>query len=109
MNSAVSVACEVQLSRQIVENIHLEGGSLLGVSRGGSRTTDIVDSIEKKGINMLFVLGGNGTHAGALAIHNEVKVIPYLYPFVQVKCRLFELHRSLQESAVFMTSQAVSH
>jgi len=62
---------DIPLSRKIVQNIHLEGGSLLGVSRGGARTTDIVDSIEKKGINMLFVLGGNGTHAGALAIHNE--------------------------------------
>lgn len=74
MYSVVSVASEVQLSRKIVQNIHLEGGSLLGVSRGGARTTDIVDSIEKKGINMLYVLGGNGTHAGALAIHNEVKL-----------------------------------
>ncbi|KAG0597842.1 hypothetical protein M758_12G024500 [Ceratodon purpureus] len=62
---------DIPLSRKIVQNIHLEGGSLLGVSRGGARTTDIVDSLEKKGINMLFVLGGNGTHAGALAIHNE--------------------------------------
>lgn len=35
-----------QLSRKIVQNIHLEGGSLLGVSRGGARTTDIVDSIQ---------------------------------------------------------------
>lgn len=73
MKSVVSV-CGYQLSRKIVQNIHLEGGSLLGVSRGGARTTDIVDSLEKKGINMLFVLGGNGTHAGALAIHNEVKL-----------------------------------
>ncbi|KAG0623473.1 hypothetical protein M758_3G177000 [Ceratodon purpureus] len=62
---------DIPLNRKIVQNIHLEGGSVLGVSRGGARTTDIVDSIEKKNINMLFVLGGNGTHAGALAIHNE--------------------------------------
>lgn len=62
---------DITLSRKIVQNIHLEGGSLLGVSRGGARTTDIVDSIHKKGINMLFVLGGNGTHAGAHAIHEE--------------------------------------
>lgn len=62
---------DIPLSREIVQNIHLEGGSLLGVSRGGSKTADIVDSIKRKGINMLFVLGGNGTHAGALAIHNE--------------------------------------
>ena len=35
-----------QLDRKIVQNIHLDGGSMLGVSRGGARTTDIVDSIE---------------------------------------------------------------
>ncbi|KAG2319090.1 hypothetical protein Bca52824_012303 [Brassica carinata] len=52
---------EVPLSRKVVQNIHLSGGSLLGVSRGGPT----------RGINMLFVLGGNGTHAGANAIHNE--------------------------------------
>jgi len=27
---------------------------------------------QERGINMLFVLGGNGTHAGANAIHLEV-------------------------------------
>ena len=31
----------------------------------------IID-LQERGINMLFVLGGNGTHAGANAIHNEV-------------------------------------
>lgn len=30
--------------------------------------------MQEKGINMLFVLGGNGTHAGANAIHEEVRV-----------------------------------
>ncbi|KAL0798619.1 hypothetical protein Bca101_053794 [Brassica carinata] len=62
---------EVPLSRKVVQNIHLSGGSLLGVSRGGPTVTEIVDSMEERGINMLFVLGGNGTHAGANAIHNE--------------------------------------
>ncbi|XP_019182840.1 PREDICTED: ATP-dependent 6-phosphofructokinase 5, chloroplastic [Ipomoea nil] len=62
---------EMPLSRKVVQNIHLSGGSLLGVSRGGPTVTDIVDSIEQRGINMLFVLGGNGTHAGANAIHDE--------------------------------------
>lgn len=28
--------------------------------------------LQERGINMLFVLGGNGTHAGANAIHEEV-------------------------------------
>ncbi|KAL2569209.1 hypothetical protein AAZV13_18G114700 [Glycine max] len=62
-----------QLSRKVVQNIHLSGGSLLGVSRGGPGVSDIVDSLEKRGINMLFVLGGNGTHAGANAIHHECR------------------------------------
>ncbi|CAH9094975.1 unnamed protein product [Cuscuta epithymum] len=62
---------EMPLSRKVVQNIHLSGGSLLGVSRGGPKLSDIVDNIEQRGINMLFVLGGNGTHAGANAIHDE--------------------------------------
>ncbi|KAJ9670206.1 hypothetical protein PVL29_026634 [Vitis rotundifolia] len=64
---------EMPLSRKVVQNIHLSGGSLLGVSRGGPSVAEIVDSMEKRGINMLFVLGGNGTHAGANAIHNECR------------------------------------
>lgn len=62
---------EIELSRQVVQNINLAGGSLLGVSRGGASMDDIVDSIQAQGLDMIFVLGGNGTHAGANAIHNE--------------------------------------
>ncbi|CAB4314247.1 unnamed protein product [Prunus armeniaca] len=62
---------EMPLSRKVVQNVHLSGGSLLGVSRGGPSVSEMVDSLEERGINMLFVLGGNGTHAGADAIHNE--------------------------------------
>ncbi|KAG4154177.1 hypothetical protein ERO13_D03G042200v2 [Gossypium hirsutum] len=64
---------EMPLSRKVVQNIHLSGGSLLGVSRGGPSVSDIVSSMEERGINMLFVLGGNGTHAGANAIHDECR------------------------------------
>ncbi|XP_021758835.1 ATP-dependent 6-phosphofructokinase 5, chloroplastic-like [Chenopodium quinoa] len=64
---------EMPLSRKVVQNIHLSGGSLLGVSRGGPTVREIVDSMEERGTNMLFVLGGNGTHAGAVAIHNECR------------------------------------
>ncbi|KAF9599456.1 hypothetical protein IFM89_038550 [Coptis chinensis] len=64
---------EITLSRNVVENVHLSGGSILGVSRGGPSVSDIVDSLQKRGINMLFVLGGNGTHAGANEIHNECR------------------------------------
>jgi 6-phosphofructokinase 1 len=36
----------LQLSRKVVENINLSGGSFLGVSRGGAKTSEIVDSIQ---------------------------------------------------------------
>ncbi|XP_058087973.1 ATP-dependent 6-phosphofructokinase 5, chloroplastic [Magnolia sinica] len=64
---------EMPLSRKVVQNIHLGGGSLLGVSRGGPNVGEIVDSMQEREINMLFVLGGNGTHAGANEIHNECR------------------------------------
>ncbi|KAH0453595.1 hypothetical protein IEQ34_017919 [Dendrobium chrysotoxum] len=64
---------EIPLSRRGVENINLAGGSLLGVSRGGGNVSEIVDSIQARGIDILFILGGNGIHAGANAIHNECR------------------------------------
>jgi 6-phosphofructokinase 1 len=50
-----------------------DGGSILGTSRGGSDTADIVDSIADMELDFLFVIGGNGSHAGALAIDNMCK------------------------------------
>ena len=44
---------------------------MLGTSRGGGDVSRIVDSIIQRGINQLFVLGGNGTHAGAECIYQE--------------------------------------
>ncbi|CAH2049452.1 unnamed protein product [Thlaspi arvense] len=73
---------EMPLSRKVVQNIHLSGGSLLGVSRGGPSVSDIVDRMEERGVNMLFVLGGNGTHAGANAIHNEVSIKLTLFSLI---------------------------
>lgn len=41
----------LQLSRDVVENINLAGGSFLGVSRGGAKTSEIVDSIQVSNVN----------------------------------------------------------
>ncbi|KAJ7546450.1 hypothetical protein O6H91_08G040900 [Diphasiastrum complanatum] len=46
----------------------MHGGSFLGVSRGHPNVTEIADKLEEWGINMLFIIGGNGSHAGADAI-----------------------------------------
>ncbi|TFG50695.1 MAG: ATP-dependent 6-phosphofructokinase [Candidatus Brocadiia bacterium] len=62
------------LTPESVEGAHRQGGTMLGSSRGyGDRTTDIVDSMEKMNVNMMFVIGGDGTQKGALAISGECK------------------------------------
>ncbi|MBQ9238846.1 MAG: ATP-dependent 6-phosphofructokinase [Treponema sp.] len=63
----------IMLNPDNVDDIHKIGGSMLGTSRGGGqRVVDIVDCIEKMNINMLFIIGGDGTQRGALDIANEI-------------------------------------
>jgi 6-phosphofructokinase 1 len=64
----------IDLNPDNVDAIHKLGGTFLGTSRGGGdRVTEIVDSIVKKGINMMFIIGGDGTQRGSLDIANEIE------------------------------------
>ena len=63
----------ITLKPDIVKDIHRTGGTMLGSSRGnGKRTAEIVDRMEKEGINVLFTIGGDGTQRGTLRIAEEV-------------------------------------
>ncbi|MFC1694194.1 ATP-dependent 6-phosphofructokinase [Candidatus Latescibacterota bacterium] len=57
----------------MVENIHREGGTLLGSSRGYQDPKEIVDFLERERINVLFTIGGDGTQRGALSIAEEIE------------------------------------
>ncbi|MDE5898460.1 MAG: ATP-dependent 6-phosphofructokinase [Treponemataceae bacterium] len=64
----------IPLDPDNVDEIHKIGGSFLGTSRGGGqRVSDIVDTIERMKLNMLFIIGGDGTQRGSLDISNEVE------------------------------------
>ena len=64
----------IDLNPDSVDDIHKIGGSFLGTSRGGgNRTAEIVDAIESLNINMLFIIGGDGTQRGSLDIANEIE------------------------------------
>ena len=64
----------IPLKPDVVKDIHRMGGTYLGSSRGyGEYTSQIVDSMEKHGINMLFTIGGDGTQRGSLRIAEEVE------------------------------------
>ncbi|CAM8938185.1 unnamed protein product [Rhodiola kirilowii] len=63
----------ISLTPKIVNNIHKRGGTILGTSRGGHNTTKIVDSIQDRGINQVYIIGGDGTLKGAAAIYEEIR------------------------------------
>ena len=58
----------VILTKSSVDGIHFQGGTILGTSRGGADIREIVKCIDLWGVDMLFVVGGNGGQAGANAI-----------------------------------------
>jgi 6-phosphofructokinase 1 len=58
----------IELTPASVEGINEDGGTVLGTSRGGQDPTEMADCLRRRGIEVLFVLGGDGTLRGALAI-----------------------------------------
>lgn len=62
----------VELTPEVVSQINEEGGTILGTSRGEQDPAEIVDCLEQLGINVLFVVGGDGTLRGALTISREI-------------------------------------
>lgn len=62
------------LTPEAVDDCHKTGGSILGTSRGGGdRVIEIADSIENLNINMIFIIGGDGTQRGSLEIAEEIE------------------------------------
>ena len=53
------------MTPELVANIHHEGGTVLGSSRGGFDLEKILQFLNTKKITCLFVIGGDGTHRGA--------------------------------------------
>ncbi len=56
-----------------VDNIHEAGGSILGSARGEEDEKLLVDTLNRKNINLLFCIGGDGTLRCAHAIAGEVR------------------------------------
>ncbi|MCC2668316.1 MAG: diphosphate--fructose-6-phosphate 1-phosphotransferase [Armatimonadetes bacterium] len=63
----------VDLTLDNVEGIQEQGGTMLSSSRGEQDPEEVVDCLERQGIQILFVIGGDGTMRGALEIVNEIE------------------------------------
>lgn len=56
-----------------LKRIHQHGGTILGTSRGPQDLSDMVDTLMRWRIDVLFAVGGDGTLRGASALWEEIK------------------------------------
>ena len=99
----------LQLTADFVDDIHQEGGTVLGTSRGPVDIRVAVDNLIKRGVNILLVVGGDGTQRGghelfceaqkrghALAVVGIPKTVDNDVPYVS---RTFGYQTAVQEAA----------
>jgi 6-phosphofructokinase 1 len=61
------------LTPESVNHIHHQGGTILGSSRGSQDPGEVVDNLEALNIDVLFVVGGDGTIRGAMQLTTEIQ------------------------------------
>ena len=61
----------IELTEELVEEIHQKGGTLLGTSRGPVDITLAVDFLIAQKVDILFTVGGDGTQRGGHALYHE--------------------------------------
>ncbi|MCS7279133.1 MAG: ATP-dependent 6-phosphofructokinase [Thermodesulfobacteriaceae bacterium] len=63
----------IELTPEVVKDIHTMGGTFLGTSRGHQPIEEIVDTLERMNIQILFMIGGDGTFKAANKIKEEIQ------------------------------------
>ncbi len=63
----------IVLTPELVDDIHKEGGTLLGTSRGPVDTVRAVDNLIALGVHILFTIGGDGTQRGGNDLFQEAR------------------------------------
>jgi 6-phosphofructokinase 1 len=62
----------MELTPSRVKDIHQLGGTILGTSRGPQDVIEMVDTLERMNVGILFTIGGDGTLKGAHALAEEI-------------------------------------
>jgi len=62
----------VNLTPEVVANIHSFGGTILSSSRGPQDIGEIVDALDRLHIQILFLIGGDGTLRAANLLREEI-------------------------------------
>ena len=63
----------ISLTPEFVEDIHKDGGTVLGSSRGPVALDRAVNFLRRRGVNILFCIGGDGTQRGARCLSQEAE------------------------------------
>ncbi len=63
----------ILLTAETVDSAHHVGGSFLRTSRGGLDIDKVILFLKKYQISHLYIVGGDGTHRGAYAIHQKCR------------------------------------
>jgi len=63
----------IKMTLKSIDQIHKQGGTILGSSRGNQDPRDMVDQLVSRKINVIYCIGGDGTLKGAEAIAEEIK------------------------------------
>jgi 6-phosphofructokinase 1 len=63
----------IVLTPAFVDDIHREGGTVLGTSRGPVDIGIAVENLIRRGVNLLFTIGGDGTQRGGNALFQEAR------------------------------------
>jgi len=64
----------IPLTPKGLNDIHKRGGTIIGTSQGGHDTSKIVDSIQDRGINQVYIIGGDGSQRGAAEIFEVINL-----------------------------------
>lgn len=62
-----------ELTPSVVDDIAEHGGTILGSSRGQQDPDEVVDCLDAMSINILFVIGGDGSMRGAMDIARVIR------------------------------------
>ena len=76
-----------RLTPEYVRDIHQLGGTVLGSSRGGFEVEQIDQAIkcmERRGINHMYCVGGDGTHRGIKAMAERLRKLKYRISLVGI-------------------------
>ena len=64
----------IPLTPKFVEDIHKEGGTVLNTSRGPVDVSVAVDNLIRRKVDILFVVGGDGTQRGGAELFREAEL-----------------------------------